>query len=191
VKRVLGRALCLLFGFALLLGAAPRVVSAQDAVKPGKSARAKRVAPPKARKKKQGRNKTSRNDSATAIANGDGKTSSELPAADRPHPRDKRDKTHGRSETRAPQVAGTESGQSAAALAAQQSAAGVNAQIVKEGDTSVKVMEFTGLGIEGRLKSPQLVYFVQRVRAEFERPELPHRSFMPELEASTAREPVR
>jgi hypothetical protein len=55
----------------------------------------------------------------------------------------------------------------------------------------VKVMEFTGLGIEGRLKSPQLVYFVQRVRAEFDRPLLPHRSFMPELAASTAREPVR
>jgi hypothetical protein len=80
---------------------------------------------------------------------------------------------------------------SSAAAAAQAAAAGADAEIVKEGDTSVKVMKFTGLGIEGRLKSPQLVYFVQRVRAEFERPELPHRSFMPELDRTTAREPVR
>jgi hypothetical protein len=78
------------------------------------------------------------------------------------------------------------------AIAAAQAAAGAsNAQIVKEGDTSVKVMSFEGLGIEGRLKSPQLVYFVQRVQAEFARPVLPHRSFMPELQDTTAREPVR
>ncbi|MDB4985212.1 MAG: hypothetical protein JWN04_390 [Myxococcaceae bacterium] len=88
----------------------------------------------------------------------------------------------------------TEAGPSATdatAQAAQAAASGVSAQIVKEGDTSVKMMEFTGLGIDGRLKSPQLVYFVQRVRAEFERPVLPHRSFMPELEATTGREPIR
>ncbi len=78
------------------------------------------------------------------------------------------------------------------AIAAAQAAAGnTDAQIVKEGDTSVKVMSFEGLGIEGRLKSPQLVYFVQRVQAEFARPVLPHRSFMPELAHSTAREPLR
>jgi hypothetical protein len=67
----------------------------------------------------------------------------------------------------------------------------VDSEIVKEGDTSVKVMKFEGLGIEGRLRSPQLVYFVQRTRAEFARPSLPHRSFLPELERTTAREPVR
>lgn len=52
-------------------------------------------------------------------------------------------------------------------------------------------MKFSGLGIEGRLKSPQLVYFEQRVRAEFERPTLSHRSFLPELASSLEREPVR
>jgi hypothetical protein len=78
-----------------------------------------------------------------------------------------------------------------AIAAAQAAASATNAQIVKEGDTSVKVMSFEGLGIEGRLKSPQLVYFVQRVQAEFARPVLPHRSFMPELNDTTAREPVR
>jgi hypothetical protein len=83
------------------------------------------------------------------------------------------------------------SAQELARAAAQDSAAGADAQIVKEGDTSVKVMSFTGLDIEGRLKSPQLLYFVNRVHAEFERPKLPHRSFMPELDRSTQRDPLR
>jgi hypothetical protein len=79
----------------------------------------------------------------------------------------------------------------AAQKAAQEAAQGANAEIVKEGDTSVKVMKFTGIDIEGRLKSPQLLYFVSRVHAEFDRPKLPHRSFMPELGRSTQQEPVR
>lgn len=82
-------------------------------------------------------------------------------------------------------------GISAAQKAAQDAAQGANAQIVKEGDTSVKVMSFSGLDIEGRLKSPQLLYFVSRVHAEFDRPKLPHRSFMPELKRSGEREPLR
>lgn len=80
---------------------------------------------------------------------------------------------------------------SAAQKAAQDAAQGANAQIVKEGDTSVKVMSFSGLDIEGRLKSPQLLYFVSRVHAEFDRPKLPHRSFMPELKRSGEQEPLR
>jgi hypothetical protein len=79
----------------------------------------------------------------------------------------------------------------AAQKAAQDAAAGANAQIVKEGDTSVKMMSFSGLDIEGRLKSPQLLYFVSRVHAEFDRPKLPHRSFMPELKRSGEQEPLR
>jgi hypothetical protein len=75
--------------------------------------------------------------------------------------------------------------------AAQDAAQGVNTEIVKEGDSSVKMMQFSGLDIEGRLKSPQLLYFVNRVRAEFDRPRLPHRSFMPEVERSTHQEPLR
>jgi hypothetical protein len=88
-------------------------------------------------------------------------------------------------------VKGESKGLSDAQKLARDAAQGANAQIVKEGDTSVKVMQFTGLDIEGRLKSPQLLYFVSRVHAEFDRPKLPHRSFMPELERSTAEEPVR
>jgi hypothetical protein len=54
----------------------------------------------------------------------------------------------------------------------------------REGDTEIKTMEFSGLDIEGQLKSPQMLYFLKRVRAEFEQPRLPHRSFMPELARS-------
>ncbi len=78
----------------------------------------------------------------------------------------------------------------AASRAAESAAQGVDSEVVKEGDTSVKVMRFSGLDVEGRLKSPQLLYFVNRVRAEFDRPKLPHRSFMPELDRSTKRDPL-
>jgi hypothetical protein len=54
-----------------------------------------------------------------------------------------------------------------------------------EGDTQVKMMEFSGLDIEGQLKTPQMLYFLNRLRAEFGHPRLPHRSFMPELQRST------
>ncbi len=58
--------------------------------------------------------------------------------------------------------------------------------VVEEaGGDKVKVFRFTGLDISGRLKSPQLLYFLNRLRAEFDRPKLPHRSFMPELVRST------
>ena len=55
----------------------------------------------------------------------------------------------------------------------------------KEGATDIKTLEFTGLDIEGQLKTPQMLYFLNRLRAEFDRPELPHRSFMPELSRSS------
>jgi hypothetical protein len=53
-----------------------------------------------------------------------------------------------------------------------------------EGDKSVKAMEFSGLDIEGQLKTPQMLFFLNRLRAEFDRPRLPHRSFLPELARS-------
>jgi len=57
--------------------------------------------------------------------------------------------------------------------------------IRQEGGATVKVLEFSGLDVSGRLKSPQLLYFLNRVRAEFDRPRLPHRSFIGEMERST------
>lgn len=54
-----------------------------------------------------------------------------------------------------------------------------------EGGEKVKAIRFSGLDVAGRLKSPQLLYFLNRLRAEFDRPRLPHRSFLPEMERST------
>lgn len=45
----------------------------------------------------------------------------------------------------------------------------------------VKTYRFGEFDISGRLKTPQLLYFLNRVRAEFERSNLDDRSFMQEL----------
>lgn len=62
------------------------------------------------------------------------------------------------------------------------------AEVVDASGERVKVFRFSGLDISGRLKSPQLLYFLNRLRAEFGRPRLPHRSFLPEVELSTKSE---
>ena len=48
-------------------------------------------------------------------------------------------------------------------------------------DAGTHIFKFSELDIEGRLKSPQLVYFLRRVRAEFAAGDLGHRSFMREM----------
>jgi hypothetical protein len=48
-------------------------------------------------------------------------------------------------------------------------------------DGGTQVFKFSQLDIEGRLKSPQLVYFLRRVRAEFAAGDLGHRSFLREM----------
>jgi hypothetical protein len=48
-------------------------------------------------------------------------------------------------------------------------------------DGGTRVFKFKELDIEGRLKSPQLVYFLRRVRAEFGAEGLGHRSFLREM----------
>ena len=60
-----------------------------------------------------------------------------------------------------------------------------------EGGERVKVFRFSGLDVSGRLKSPQLLYFLNRMRAEFDRPRLPHRSFIPELQRSSHEKALR
>lgn len=62
---------------------------------------------------------------------------------------------------------------------------GARSEVLEEGGSKVKAIRFTGLDVSGRLKSPQLLYFLNRLRAEFDRPRLPHRSFIPELERSS------
>ena len=56
-------------------------------------------------------------------------------------------------------------------------------------DGGAKVFRFGEVEVEGRLKSPQIVYFLRRVRAEFAAGDLGHRSFMREL-SETKNEPA-
>jgi len=60
--------------------------------------------------------------------------------------------------------------------------------VSSKGDGGVKQFRFTETDVEGRLKAPQLVYFLRRVRAEFAAGDLGHRSFMREL-SDTQRDP--
>lgn len=55
-------------------------------------------------------------------------------------------------------------------------------------DGGQRVFRFGEVEVEGRLKSPQIVYFLRRVRAEFNAGDLGHRSFMREL-SETKNEP--
>jgi hypothetical protein len=48
----------------------------------------------------------------------------------------------------------------------------------------VKVYTFGGLDVEGKLKTPQLLYFLNRIKAEFDTSTLDKRSFMKELDRS-------
>jgi hypothetical protein len=51
----------------------------------------------------------------------------------------------------------------------------------EENKEGVKTYNFGAVEVEGRLRSPQLIYFLRRVRAEFLAGDLGHRSFLPEL----------
>ncbi len=44
--------------------------------------------------------------------------------------------------------------------------------------------QFTGLDIEGELRTPALLQFLARIAGEFETLGIPHRSFLPELAAT-------
>jgi hypothetical protein len=54
----------------------------------------------------------------------------------------------------------------------------------KTGQTS-KTYTFTGLDIDGKLKTPQLLYFLNRMKSEFDTTTPDKRSFLPELRRST------
>ena len=51
----------------------------------------------------------------------------------------------------------------------------------EENASGVKTYEFGAVEVEGRLRSPQILYFLRRVRAEFDARGLGHRSFLLEL----------
>jgi hypothetical protein len=80
------------------------------------------------------------------------------------------------------------SGRESRATVAPEKASGPKVVEVEEGDEGVKTYKFGPVEVEGRLKSPQILYFLRRVRAEFEAGLLGHRSFMREL-SDTRRHP--
>ena len=53
----------------------------------------------------------------------------------------------------------------------------------------VKTYTFGAQEVEGRLRSPQILYFLRRVRAQFDPAPLGHRSFLLEL-SDTRRQPA-
>jgi hypothetical protein len=61
-------------------------------------------------------------------------------------------------------------------------------EVQETGEEGVKTYKFGAVDVEGRLKAPQIIYFLRRVRAEFEAGLLGHRSFMREL-SDTRRDP--
>ena len=140
---------------ALSLGA-PRSAAAVPKAKP--HAAATRKPPPRNLKKPTP-------DAATAdqSAKADD-ASADKPAADKPD----------KGEPSALKPAGTPATKTATPNAA-------DATTVKEDKSGVKTYKFGTVEVEGRLKSPQIIYFLRRVRAEFDAGLLGHRSFMREL----------
>jgi hypothetical protein len=54
----------------------------------------------------------------------------------------------------------------------------------KPAPAKVKTYNFGGLDVEGRLKTPQLLYFLNRMKSEFDTTTPDKRSFLPELQRS-------
>lgn len=67
-------------------------------------------------------------------------------------------------------------------------AGAANVVATEEGKEGVKTYKFGAVEVESRLRSPELIYFLRRVRAEFVAGDLGHRSFLRELD-DTARSP--
>ena len=62
-----------------------------------------------------------------------------------------------------------------------------SAEPAQQGATGTKQKNytFTGLDIDGKLKTPQLLYFLNRMKSEFDTTTPDKRSFIPELKRST------
>ena len=151
----------LLFG-ASTAQAAPKVKAKPAAAKP---AAAKPAAKPWPAKPKKGKEANKEKE----------------PAQERDNEADKPDQQPSAAE--AAKASAKEEGVKAAGTAAPKSAATGDVK-VKEDKEGVKTYKFETVEVEGRLKSPQVIYFLRRVRAEFEAGALGHRSFLGELSDS-------
>jgi pyruvate dehydrogenase E2 component (dihydrolipoamide acetyltransferase) len=96
---------------------------------------------------------------------------SEAPAAPEPEPSAPSERSAGEGESG---VKGAGSGASAALSEAPRAKEQTDAE-------GVKTYQFGAIEVEGRLRSPQVIYFLRRVRAEFDAGALGHRSFLREL----------
>lgn len=158
---MVGRSLVSLAVVALLLGshvahAAPKVKPKPAAAKPAKPAPAKPAKPKK------------------------GKESDKEKAQEREDESDKPDEPNAADEAKA---STKEEGVKAAGTATPKTQSSGDVK-VKEDKEGVKTYKFETVEVEGRLKSPQVIYFLRRVRAEFEAGALGHRSFLGELSDS-------
>ena len=79
------------------------------------------------------------------------------------------------------QPSGVKAAGTSAAKAGPNAAGAAAVQETKETKEGVKTYKFGTIEVEGRMKSPQIIYFLRRVRAEFDAGALGHRSFMREL----------
>jgi hypothetical protein len=136
------------------LGALPRTAQAQGKPKPHAAAPRK---PPKKSAKKPELDADKPDSAATSDSPPSDDKPSEKPDKGEPAPV----KAAGTNATKGP------SGNAAVA--------------VKEEKAGVKTYKFGTIEVESRLKSPQIIYFLRRVRAEFDAGLLGHRSFMREL----------
>jgi hypothetical protein len=155
---MLGRRLVSLVVAALLLNAGPALAAPKVKGKPAATAKAKKGKATEKEKEKEG-DKDSEQD-----AKGSKESDEQPPAEDA--------KASTKEESVKP--AGTSATKSSDAAPVK----------VKEDKEGVKTYKFETVEVEGRLKSPQVIYFLRRVRAEFEAGALGHRSFLGELSDS-------
>ena len=60
--------------------------------------------------------------------------------------------------------------------------------VSKNGKEKVKNFDFNGLDLNGRMRTPQLLYFLERANEELERASLEKRSFIPHMVRSVEEE---
>ena len=159
---MVGRWIVSLSVAALLVGVAPAHAAPKVKAKP---AAAKPAAKPAAAKPKKGKEKEADKEKEQERDKEKDKPDEPATAAEDAKAATKEDSV---------KAAGTSAPKS-------QSAADVK---VKEDKEGVKTYKFETVEVEGRLKSPQVIYFLRRVRAEFEAGALGHRSFLGELSDS-------
>ena len=99
---------------------------------------------------------------------------------------DKADAKPDKGEPSGVKAAGTSAGK-----AAPNASSATAVKETKESKEGVKTYKFGTIEVEGRLKSPQIIYFLRRVRAEFDAGLLGHRSFMRELSDTRNRSALR